>query len=135
MCQIGAQKVLSCENVTQLAVLEKHHILLVLADKTLKAYPLDLLGMPCKNGKGPERLGQEIGQHIQFFQVGVCNNRNIVLFKKKKNTMSIFTCLEPLYDLRDAKNQKYITQKTGFLLSSRSSHSWFKKYKVKKIYI
>ncbi|GAA5798902.1 hypothetical protein HPULCUR_004309 [Helicostylum pulchrum] len=126
---LNTRKVLSCENVTQLAVLEKYHILLVLADKTLKAYPLDLLVSPATNGKAPVRLGQELGQHIQFFQVGFCNNRDLVLFKKKKNTMSIFTCLEPLYDLRDRKNQKYITQKTGFLLSSRSNHSWFKKYK------
>lgn len=29
----GIHKVLSCENVTQLAVLEKYHILLVLAGK------------------------------------------------------------------------------------------------------
>jgi len=53
-----------------------------------------------------------------------------VVFKKKKNTSSIFTSLEPTLDLRDPKNQKYIAQKTGFKIGHRSSHSWFKKYKV-----
>lgn len=31
--RVGIRKVLSCENVTQLALLEKYHILLVLAGK------------------------------------------------------------------------------------------------------
>ncbi|KAL0142361.1 CNH domain-containing protein [Mucor lusitanicus] len=122
----GIKRVLSSENVTQLAMLDKYNILLVLADKTLKAYPLDLLNSPtASNAKSPERLGQELGQHVHFFQVGFCNNRELV----KKNTSSIFTSLEPTLDLRDPKNQKYITQKTGFKLGNRSSHSWFKKYK------
>ncbi|KAK4519118.1 uncharacterized protein ATC70_009349 [Mucor velutinosus] len=126
----GIKRVLSSENVTQLAVLGRYNILLVLADKTLKAYPLDVLNSPtASNTKSPERLGQELGQHVHFFQVGFCNNKELVVFKKKKNTSSIFTSLEPTLDLRDPKNQKYITQKTGFKLGNRSSHSWFKKYK------
>lgn len=105
-------------------------------DKTLKAYPLDLLNSPtASNAKSPERLGQELGQHVHFFQVGFCNNRELVVFKKKKNTSSIFTSLEPTLDLRDPKNQKYITQKTGFKLGNRSSHSWFKKYKVRALWL
>lgn len=34
--RVGIRKVLSCENVTQLALLEKYHILLVLAGKKKK---------------------------------------------------------------------------------------------------
>ncbi|EPB91562.1 hypothetical protein HMPREF1544_01484 [Mucor circinelloides 1006PhL] len=111
----GIKRVLASENVTQLAVLDKYNILLVLAGNN--------------NTKSPERLGQELGQHVHFFQVGFCNNRELVVFKKKKNTSSIFTSLEPTLDLRDPKNQKYIAQKTGFKIGHRSSHSWFKKYK------
>lgn len=148
----GIRKVLNCENVSQIAVLDKYHILLVLSgksfflfgheilfnhtifflvDKTLKAYPLDSLNNPTMNGKAPERLGQELGQHVNYFQVGVCNNKDLVVFKKKKNTTSIFTALEPLYDLRNPKNQKYITQKAGFMMGRKSNHSWFKKYNVR----
>ncbi|CEI92519.1 hypothetical protein RMCBS344292_06775 [Rhizopus microsporus] len=120
------RRIITCEEVTQLAILERYHILLILAAKTLKAYPIDLL---MSNGKSPDKLGQTLGQHIHFFQIGMCNNRHLVVYKKKKNTSSIFTCLEPLYDLRDSKNQKYITPKTGFKLGGRSHHAWFKKYK------
>ncbi|KAI9478501.1 MAG: CNH domain-containing protein [Benjaminiella poitrasii] len=132
--QTAIRRVLSTESVTQLAVLDKYHILLVLADKTLKAYPLDMLLAANKHNSNSkstnvERLGQELGQHIHFFQVGICNGKDLLIFKKKKNTSSIFTTLEPIYDLRDPKNQKYITLKTGFMLGNRSNHSWFKKYK------
>ncbi|KAG2232198.1 hypothetical protein INT48_004126 [Thamnidium elegans] len=65
--RLSTRKVLSCENVTQLAVLEKYHILLVLADKTLKAYPLDLLVSPASNGKAPVRLGQELEEEYDEY--------------------------------------------------------------------
>ncbi|OBZ84067.1 Rho1 guanine nucleotide exchange factor 1 [Choanephora cucurbitarum] len=123
------KKVLSIESVMQILILKKHHILVVLADKTLKAYPLDLLDAVNTSGKPLERLGQELAQHVHYFQVGVCNNRDLLIYKKKKNTSSVFTALEPMYDLRDPRNQKYIVPKTGFMMGSRSSHAWFKKYK------
>ncbi|KAI8888823.1 hypothetical protein K501DRAFT_135274, partial [Backusella circina FSU 941] len=125
---VKIEHVLNGINVTQIHVLEEHHILLVLADKTLKAYPLDLL-KPSLDTKAQARLGQEIGQHIHFFQVGICSGKLLVVYKKKKNTSSIFTALEPLYDLSDPKNQKYITQTRTFMLGHRSNHAWFKKYK------
>ncbi|KAI8380251.1 CNH domain-containing protein [Blakeslea trispora] len=123
------KKVLSTENVMQISILEKYHILIVLADKTLKAYPLDSLDSVNTSGKPFERLGQELAQHVYYFQAGVCNNRDLLIYKKKKNTSSVFTALEPLYDLRDPRNQKYIVPKAGFMMGSRLSHAWFKKYK------
>ncbi|KAF7730944.1 RHO1 GDP-GTP exchange protein 2 [Apophysomyces ossiformis] len=121
-----ARRVLSCENVTQLAVMEKHHILLVLTDKSLKAYAVDMISSA--NNIRTDRLAQEIAQHVSFFQVGYCNSKDLLVYKKKKNTSSIFTALEPICDLRDPKNEKLLTQRTGFL-GQRSSPSWFKKYK------
>ncbi|KAG0184514.1 RHO1 GDP-GTP exchange protein 2 [Apophysomyces sp. BC1034] len=121
-----ARRVLSCENVTQLAVMEKHHILLVLTDKSLKAYAVDMISS--SNNIRTDRLAQEVAQHVSFFQVGFCNNKDLLVYKKKKNTSSIFTALEPICDLRDPKNEKLLTQRTGFL-GQRSTPSWFKKYK------
>ncbi|KAI8384468.1 CNH domain-containing protein [Radiomyces spectabilis] len=125
--QSNVRRVIACENVKQLAVLEKHHILLVLSEKALRAYPVDALNSPT-NTKAPERLAQELAQHVSFFQEGFCNNRDLLVYKKKKNTSSVFTALQPICDLRDPKNHKYLTQRTGFL-GQRSSLSWFEKYK------
>ncbi|KAI9305392.1 CNH domain-containing protein [Cunninghamella echinulata] len=121
------RRVINCENVTQLAVMDKHHILLVLADKTLKAYPIDTLNSPT-NIRAPERLSQELAQHVSFFHVGYCNNKDLLIYKKKKNASSVFSALEPICDLRDPRNERLLTQRTGFL-GQRSNQSWFKKYK------
>ncbi|ORZ21220.1 CNH domain-domain-containing protein [Absidia repens] len=124
--QNNLRRVINCENVTQLAVMDKHHILLVLADRTLKAYPIDALNSPT-NIKAPERLAQEIAQHVSFFHVGFCNNKDLLVYKKKKGASSTFSALEPLCDLRDSRNEKFLTQRTGFL-GQRSNTSWFRKY-------
>ncbi|CAO3589804.1 unnamed protein product [Absidia cylindrospora] len=124
--QNNLRRVINCENVTQLAVMDKHHILLVLADRTLKAYPVDALNSPT-NIRSPERLAQEIAQHVSFFHVGFCNNKDLLVYKKKKNTSSTFSALEPICDLRNPRNEKLLTQRTGFL-GQRSNVSWFRKY-------
>jgi hypothetical protein len=126
--QNNLRRVINCENVTQLAVMDKHHILLVLADRTLKAYPIDALNSPT-NIRSPERLAQEIAQHVSFFHVGYCNNKDLLVYKKKKNTSSTFSALEPICDLRDPRNERLLTQRTGFL-GQRSNTSWFRKYLV-----
>lgn len=126
--QNNLRRVINCENVTQLAVMDKHHILLVLADRTLKAYPIDALNSPT-NIRSPERLSQEIAQHVSFFHVGFCNGRDLLVYKKKKNTSSTFSAIEPMYDLRDPRNEGILQKKNG-LLGQRANTPWFKKFLV-----
>ncbi|CAM0136841.1 Rho guanine nucleotide exchange factor [Umbelopsis sp. WA50703] len=121
------RRVLSSQSVTQLAVLEENNILLVLAEKTLTAYPVHHLTTPV-NSKAPDRLAQSIAQHVAYFQIGVCNGKNLVVYMKRKNTNSVFTALEPSCgDLRDPKNAKMLTSRPGFL--NRGGSTWFKHYK------
>ncbi|KAI9012022.1 CNH domain-containing protein [Phycomyces nitens] len=119
--------VLLCGNVVGLDLLEKHHILLVLTEKNLKAYPIDALDSP-SNTKPPEKLGCEITQGAGFVQTGHCNGRDLMLFMKRKTNQSWFTVMEPVADLRDPKNAKLLPQKTG-MFSTKTSQLWFKKYK------
>ncbi|KAG2185648.1 hypothetical protein INT44_002441 [Umbelopsis vinacea] len=121
------RRVLSSQSVTQLAVLEDNNILLVLAEKSLTAYPVHLLTSPV-NSKAPDRHSQSIAQHVAYFQTGVCNGKNLVVYMKRKNTNSVFTALEPSCgDLRDPKNAKMLTNRPGFL--GRGGSTWFKHYK------
>ncbi|GAB5593532.1 RHO1 GDP-GTP exchange protein 2 [Umbelopsis nana] len=121
------RRVLSSQSVTQLAVLEENNILLVLAEKSLTAYPVHHLTSPV-NSKAPDRLAQSIAQHVAYFQTGVCNGKNLVVYMKRKNTNSVFTALEPSCgDLRDPKNAKMLSSRPGFL--NRGGSTWFKHYK------
>ncbi|KAI8138328.1 CNH domain-containing protein [Fennellomyces sp. T-0311] len=123
------RRVLTCDNVTHMAIMERQHILLVLADKVLKAYSIDALDAPAKSGRSSERSGHEVAQNVNFFQVGYCNNKDLVVYKKKKSTSSVFVAVEPICDLRDPKSEKLLTQRTGLFSRGTSSHSWFKTYK------
>jgi hypothetical protein len=125
----SVRRIIQCESVIQLAVIEKYHILVVLTEKALRAYPVDALDSK-SNTRGTDRIEVEIAQHVNFFQIGLCNNRDMLVFKKKKNTTSVFTALEPFCDLRDPKNEKLLTHKPS-LFSNRPDYlRWFKKYKV-----
>lgn len=117
--------VLSISDVQQIAVLEDHHVFLVLSDKTLYAYALDAL-VPRESRKVTlDKPNQKIAQHITFFHSGVCNGRTIVIAMKKRGVDSHFKVLEPVCgDLRNPKNSKFF-QKSGIF---SKMPSWFKTY-------
>ncbi|KAI9475977.1 MAG: CNH domain-containing protein [Benjaminiella poitrasii] len=122
------RRIIQCESVIQLAVMEKYHILIVLTEKALKAYPVDALDSK-SNTKAIDRIEVEIAQHVNFFQIGYCNGRDLLVFKKKKNTTSVFTALEPFCDLRDPKNEKLLTHRPSIFSNRADYLRWFKKYK------
>ncbi|GAA5808893.1 hypothetical protein MFLAVUS_002292 [Mucor flavus] len=117
--------VLSISDVQQIAVLEDHHVFLVLSDKTLYAYALDAL-VPTDSRKLPvDKPHQKVAQHISFFHSGVCNGRTIVIAMKKRGVDSNFKVLEPICgDLRNPKNSKFF-HKSGLF---NKMPSWFKSY-------
>ncbi|KAF7721428.1 RHO1 GDP-GTP exchange protein 2 [Apophysomyces ossiformis] len=119
--------VMPMSEVTQIGVLQEHHVLLVLADKTLLAYALDDLD-PSINRRQPEkRPFYKLGHHISYFNTGKCSNRPLVVAMKRKGMDSHFKAFEPVCgDLRHEKNAKYLSTKSSFL---SKSPSWFKLYK------
>ncbi|KAI9314751.1 CNH domain-containing protein [Dichotomocladium elegans] len=117
----SVRRVLALENVTQAAVMERHHILLVLADKVLRAYSIDALDSPSKS-QTPDR-SYEVGQGISFFQVGMWNNRSLCVVKNRKG----FLALEPVCDMRDPKSERLFTPRSK-LLGRASVPAWFSTY-------
>ncbi|CAO3703395.1 unnamed protein product [Rhizopus stolonifer] len=124
----SVRRIVQCDSVLQLGIMEKHHILIVLTEKALRAYPIDMMDSK-SNSKGIDRLEMEIGQHVNFFQLGYCNGRDMLVYKKKKNTSSMFTALEPCCDLRDPKNEKLLTPRSSLFSNKPDYLRWFKKYK------
>ncbi|RUP12910.1 Dbl homology domain-containing protein [Jimgerdemannia flammicorona] len=115
---------LQLSHVTQMAVLEEQHMFVVLADKTLYAYALDA-AFPPANTRAPDRTPQKLAQHVSYFNVGVCNNRTLVVSMRKRNTESHFKAMEPICgDLRNPKNK--FTATRGMFAKTLD---WFKTYK------
>ncbi|KAI9013422.1 CNH domain-containing protein [Phycomyces nitens] len=105
-------------NITQLTVMAKYRVLLVLADKVLTAYPLDALSDRL-NPRPPERLANEIDKHVHFMRIGQYNGLDYLIYKKRRGNNSDF------YTLRPKTNIKSIMMhppKRNFI---GSSTSWF----------
>ncbi|CEP19085.1 hypothetical protein [Parasitella parasitica] len=124
----SVRRIIQCDNVIQLAIMEKYHILIVLTEKALRAYPVDVLDSK-SNTRAIDRVEVEIARDVNFFQIGFCNSRDMLVYKKKKNTTSVFTALEPLCDLRDPRNEELLTHKSSIFNNRPAFLRWFKKYK------
>ncbi|KAG2231389.1 hypothetical protein INT48_004424 [Thamnidium elegans] len=126
--QDSVRRIIQCESVIQLGVIEKYHILVVLTEKVLRAYPIDVLDSK-SNTKATDRIEADIATNVNFFQIGFCNGRDMLVYKKKRNTTSVFVALEPFCDLRDPKNEKALTQRASIFSTRIDYLKWFKKYK------
>ncbi|CAG83379.1 YALI0B20218p [Yarrowia lipolytica CLIB122] len=96
-------KLISTSNVIQVAILDEYTTILALADKTLYAWPSDIIDTP--DPVSNSRKGKKVLGHINFFKAGVCNNRMLVCTVKSSSTSSTINVLEPSEPLTKNKRQ------------------------------
>ncbi|ODV98603.1 hypothetical protein PACTADRAFT_48324 [Pachysolen tannophilus NRRL Y-2460] len=98
-------KIISKINVMQLEVLEGYQTFLVLTDKKLLTWPLEILSQttidPFKNAK----IGKELISHVSFFRVGICNGRMLVC-AAKNGSNHIIKVFEPIDPIQQKKLNK-----------------------------
>ncbi|KAI2727902.1 hypothetical protein CBS147354_3011 [Penicillium roqueforti] len=123
----GWYRAIPITRVTQVAVFEDFNLLLLIADRSLIAYHLDVV-CPA-NGKtsqssqdsarrAPQKLSGN--REVGFFAAGRLKDRYLVLYKKREGLSSTFKVLEPVL-------QKSSTNK-GRLFSRRSQTEFFRDY-------
>ncbi|TKA68662.1 hypothetical protein B0A55_08798 [Friedmanniomyces simplex] len=99
----GWTKSIPLVKVTQIAVLEDFNLFLLITDKSLIAYPLDIICPNERNGpntndsarKAPQKLSGS--RDVGLFAVGRQKDRTLVFYKKRENLSSVFKVLEPIY--------------------------------------
>lgn len=114
--------------VTQLAVLEDFNLFLLISDKALIAYHLDVVcPTEMRNGpaagndstrKAPQKLSGS--KDVGFFVSGRMKDRQLVFYKKRENLASVFKVLEPVY-------QKSTEKRRGGLFK-RGTTEFFRDY-------
>jgi hypothetical protein len=118
--------------VTQVSVLEDFNLFLLIADKSLIAYPLDVVcpSSPSNsNGpasasnsdsaaKAPKKLSGS--RDVGFFVAGRMKERTLVFYKKRENLNSVFKVIEPIYS-------KSAEKKRG-MFKSRGPTDFFREY-------
>ena len=102
------RRVLDVSSVTQIDVLEEYQLLLVLANKNLVSYPLEVLD-PNENQSPLLRRPKKIQNHSNFFKAGVCLGRHLVCSAKSSSLSTTIKVFEPT-DTVSSRKRGGITQ-------------------------
>lgn len=116
--------------VTQIAVLEEFNLIIILSDKVLIAYHLDVVCPPtgppvpqtdASVRKAPQKLSGS--KDVGFFLAGKMKDRVLVFYQKRDGINSIFKILEPVL-------QKAATSRSRWLGTSsrRGQTEFFREY-------
>ncbi|KAF2103756.1 hypothetical protein NA57DRAFT_29566 [Rhizodiscina lignyota] len=111
-------RVIPTSKVTQLAVLEEFGLFLLIADRSLIAYHLDVV---CPAGGGPPNSSSTRGapqklsgsKDVGFFTTGKMKDRMLVLYKKKESLSSTFKVLEPVFQKSTEKKSRFPPLRSG----------------------
>ncbi|KAI9684803.1 MAG: hypothetical protein M1829_000178 [Trizodia sp. TS-e1964] len=108
----GWTRAIQIAKVTQLAVLEEFSLFLVIADKSLTAYHLDVV-CPVSGVAPPNDLSRRAPQKLSgardvgFFATGRMKDRTLVFFKKRDGISSTFKVLEPVFQKSTEKKSRF----------------------------
>lgn len=129
------RKVLHVTFVTQCAVMEEFGIFVVLANRVLFSYSLDVL-VPNANSPSNPRRGQKISEKrdVAFFSIGKVKDRALLVYMKRKPNESVFHALEPITNAGRDTHDRNASGGTGGLLGrfgrDTKSSEWFRVYKT-----
>ncbi|KAL4806087.1 CNH domain-containing protein [Aspergillus unguis] len=124
----GWTRAIAMARVTQIAVFEEFNVCLLIADKSLIAYHLDVVcptsGVPAQTTndsarRAPQKLSGN--REVGFFVAGHMKDRTLVMYKKRDGLSSTFKILEPVL-------QKSATSRGRFFSSRRSQTEFFREY-------
>lgn len=118
------------QRVSQVAVLEEFNLFLLIADKSLLAYHLDVICPASHNGpaptndsarKAPQKLSGS--KDVGFFCTGKMKDRTLVFYKKRENLNAVFKVLEPVYQKSSEKKGRVAAG-----LFKRGTTEFFREY-------
>ncbi|KAJ9097534.1 hypothetical protein QFC19_006708 [Naganishia cerealis] len=111
-------KVVAIPDVTQVDVLEEFQLLIVLAERSVTAFPLEALD-PTDPTAALKR-GKRLSSHTSFFKSGVCLGRVILCIVKSSSLSSTIKVLEPIDMSQRGKKQPTPFRK---LLNNGGAHN------------
>ena len=103
------RRVLDCINVTQIDTLEEYQLLLVLSNKALLSYPLEVLETTDSQSQLLKRP-KKIQNHANFFEAGVCMGRHLVCSAKMSGMSTTIKVYEPADTILKKKNKSNLAK-------------------------
>ncbi|OKL57703.1 hypothetical protein UA08_07063 [Talaromyces atroroseus] len=125
----GWERAITISRVTQIAVFEDFNLMLLIADKSLLAYHLDVVcpvsGKPSQTSQhdSARRAPQKVSgtREVGFFSVGRMKDRVLVFYKKRDGISSTFKVIEPVL-------HKSASTRARFHLGRRGQTEFFREY-------
>ncbi|OLN96382.1 Rho1 guanine nucleotide exchange factor 3 [Colletotrichum chlorophyti] len=106
----GWMRSVQTSRVTQIAVLEEFSVCLIIADRSLVAYPLDVIApvsnFPAPSHDNPRRAPQRLAKDVAFFATARMKERMLVFFKRKEGMHNTFKVLEPVFQKSTEKRTR-----------------------------
>jgi len=97
----GWSRSVQIPKVTQIAVLEDFSVCLLIADKSLISYPLDVVApvsnFPAPAHDNPRRAPQRLAKDVAFFATARMKDRMLLFYKRKEGMHNTFKVLEPVF--------------------------------------
>ncbi|KAK4236745.1 Rho1 guanine nucleotide exchange factor 3 [Achaetomium macrosporum] len=103
--------------VTQIAVLEDFSVCLLIADRSLISYPLDVIA-PISNftapsHDNPRRAPQRLAKDVAFFATARMKDRMLLFYKRKEGMHNTFKVLEPVFQKATEKRSRLFGGRRG----------------------
>ncbi|KAK1783848.1 CNH domain-containing protein [Copromyces sp. CBS 386.78] len=106
----GWTRSVQISKVTQIAVLEDFSVCLLIADRSLISYPLDVIA-PVSNFPAPthdntRRAPQRLAKDVTFFATARMKDRTLLFYKRKEGMHNTFKVLEPVFQKATEKKSR-----------------------------
>ncbi|KAK4459055.1 putative rho1 guanine nucleotide exchange factor 3 [Cladorrhinum samala] len=103
--------------VTQIAVLEDFSVCLLIADRSLISYPLDVVApisnFPAPTHDNPRRAPQRLAKDVAFFATAKMKDRMLLFYKRKEGMHNTFKVLEPVFQKATEKRSRLFGGRKG----------------------
>jgi hypothetical protein len=103
--------------VTQITVLEEFSVCVIIADRSLTSYPLDVVApvsnFPAPINDSPRRAPQRLGKDVNFFATAKMKDRMLLFYKRKEGMHNTFKVLEPVYQKASEKKSRIFGVRKG----------------------
>ena len=108
---------MQASRITQIAILEDFSVCLVIADKSLISYPLDVIApvsdfAPPINDT-PRRAPQRLAKEVTYFATAKMKERMLVFYKRREGLHTTFKVLEPIYHKATEKRRIFGGKRTA----------------------
>jgi hypothetical protein len=120
----GWTRTVQANKVTQIAVLEEFSVCLIIADKSLISYPLDMVApvsdYPAPVHDNPRRAPQKLAKDVSFFATARMKERMLLFFKRKEGIHNTFKVFEPVFQKSIEKKARIFGGRKGGVSSTES---------------